>query len=129
MDRIKRAEIRCFNISVLIVVSVAAVMGQSANMTEADTTFVQAVAKADKSALEKSLDADFTWTDARGNVQTRAQVLHELPKPAITRAENAESKTYTYGGLGNVQVNSGRAHVLRVWVKRPAGWKVIVYQE
>ena len=26
-------------------------------------------------------------------------------------------------------MNLGRAHVLRVWVKRSAGWKAIVYQE
>jgi hypothetical protein len=110
-------------------IGVTVVVGQNPNMTRADTMFVQAVAKVDKAALQKLLDADFTWTDSRGNVQTRAQVLHELPKPAIANSENAESKTYTYGDLGNVQVNSGRAHVLRVWVKRPAGWKMIAYQE
>ena len=98
-------------------------------MTQADTAFVQAVAKADKSALDKLLDADFTWITAQGKVQTKAQVLRELPQAAITNAKSAESKAYTYGDLGNVQVNLGRAHVVRVWVKRPAGWKAIVYQE
>jgi hypothetical protein len=38
-------------------------------------------------------------------------------------------KQYTYGEIGDVQANLGRAHVLRVWVKRPGGWKAIVYQE
>jgi hypothetical protein len=28
-----------------------------------------------------------------------------------------------------VQANLGRVHALRVWVKRPAGWRAIVYQE
>ena len=106
------------------------VLGQDANMTKADLAFAQAIANADKSALEKLLDADFTWTDAGGQVKTKAQVLRELPKTAITTsAKDVESKSYTYGGLGNVQVNLGRAHVLRVWVKQSAGWKVIVYQE
>lgn len=106
------------------------VLGQDANMTKADTAFAQAIANDDKSALEKLLDADFTWTDAGGQVKTKAQVLRELPKTAITTsAKDVESKSYTYGGLGNVQVNLGRAHVLRVWVKQSAGWKVIVYQE
>jgi len=98
-------------------------------MTQADTAFVQAIAKADKSALEKLLDADFTWTNAGGKVHTRTQVLRELPKAALTNANHTESKSYTYGDLGNVQANSGRAHVLRVWVKRSTGWKAIVYQE
>jgi hypothetical protein len=108
--------------------TVPTVLGQDANMTYADAAFTQAIANADKPALEKVLDADFTWTNAGGKVQSKAQVLRNLPRGEITNP-NAESKSYTYGDLGNVQVNLGRAHVLRVWVKRSAGWKVIVYQE
>ena len=125
-------DVRGFSALVAIVLlagTAPTVLGQDANMTKADTAFAKAVENADKAALEKLLDADFTWTNAGGQVQTKAQVLRELPKSAITNAKNAESKAYTYGDLGNVQVNLGRAHVLRVWVKRPAGWKVIVYQE
>lgn len=107
----------------------AAAHAQDAGMMQADAAFAQALAKADPSAIDKFLDADFTWTDAEGEMRTRAQVLRELPKPAIVNAANAESKAYTYGGLGDVQVSFGRAHVLRVWAKRPAGWKAIVYQE
>jgi len=105
------------------------VLGQDANMMKADTAFAQAIEHADKSALEKLLDADFTWTSAAGRVRTKTQVLRDLPKAAIASAKNAESKSYTYGDLGDVQVNLGRAHVLRVWVKRSSGWKAIVYQE
>ncbi len=116
------------HIAILFFAVPAALFSQS-DMQQADTAFAQAVANADKSTLEKLLDAEFTWTNAQGRVQTRAQVLRKIPKAAITNAKDAESKAYTYGDLGNVQVNSGRAHVLRVWVKRPAGWKAIVYQE
>lgn len=98
-------------------------------MTQADAAFVQALAMADKPDLEKFLDADFTWTNAAGKVQTRAQVLREIPKPAILSDRLAEVKSYTYGDLGDVQVNLGRAHVLRVWAKRSSGWKLTVYQE
>jgi hypothetical protein len=94
-------------------------------MMGADRAFVQAVAKADKPALKKLLDADFTWTDFEGKTQSRAEVLRDLPKPAAA----TELKPYTYGEIGDVQANLGRAHVLRVWVKRPGGWKAIVYQE
>jgi uncharacterized protein DUF4440 len=132
MDQTRRTEIRGFKTHVAIVFLAgtgAAVVGQDASMMQADSAFVRAVAKADKSTLEKLLDADFTWTNAAGKVQTKAQVLRRLPNAAITNAKDAELKAYTYGNLGNVQVNLGRAHVLRVWVKQSAGWKAIVYQE
>lgn len=115
--------------AILFLAGAAAAGGQDPAISKADTAFVQAVAKADTSALEKLLDANFTWTDALGAVHTRAQVLREVPKSAIPNAANAESKTHVYGDLGDIQVNLGRAHVLRVWVKRPAGWKTIAYQE
>jgi hypothetical protein len=102
---------------------------QDQTMIQADRAFVQAVRKADRPALEKLLDADFTWTDFEGRTHAKAQVLRDLPKPAITDENGAQLKQYTYGEIGDVQANLGRAHVLRVWVKRAAGWKAIVYQE
>jgi hypothetical protein len=103
--------------------------GEDQTMIQADRAFVEAVAKADKPALDILLDADFTWTDSEGRSETKAEVLRNLPKPAIANGKDADSKAYTYGQIGDVQANAGRAHVLRVWVKRPGGWKAIVYQE
>jgi hypothetical protein len=98
-------------------------------MLQADRAFVAAAARADKPALEKTLDADFTWTDSEGRALTKAQVLRDPPKPAIANEHDAQLKQYTYGEIGDVQANLGRTHVLRVWAKRPGGWKAIVYQE
>jgi len=98
---------------------------QDPTMMKADQAFVQAVAKADTPALEKLLDADFTWTDFERKTLTRGEVLRDLPRPAVA----TELKPYAYGELGDVQANLGRVHVLRVWLKRPGGWKAIVYQE
>jgi len=103
--------------------------GEDSAMVQADRAFVQAVAKADKAALEPLLDVDFTWTDSEGKTATKSQVLQNPPKVAIANEQAAPQKEYSYGELGDVQVNLGRAHVLRVWVKRAAGWKAIVYQE
>ena len=97
--------------------------------TTTRVALVQAVTNADKLDLEKLLDADFTWTNAGGRVQTKDQVLRETPRMAIANGKDAESKVYVYGDLADVQLNSGRSHVLRVWVKRSDGWKAIVYQE
>ncbi len=107
----------------------AACAAQDQTMIQADRVFVQAVEKADQAALENLLDADFTWTDFEGKTETRAQVVLGVPKPAIANENGAQSKAYTYGQIGDVQTNVGRAHVLRVWVKRAEGWKALVYQE
>lgn len=98
-------------------------------MSQADRAFVQAAAKADRTALGKLLDPDFRWTDYQGTTRARAQVLQDPPKPAITNEKDAQIKQYNYGELGDVQANLGRAHALRVWAKRTAGWKLIAYQE
>jgi hypothetical protein len=98
-------------------------------MLQADRAFAQAVARADKAALDKLLDADFTWTDFEGNTRTKSEVLREAPLQLDRSHGPAELKAYTYGHLGDVQTNFGPAHVLHVWVRRNAAWKAIAYQE
>ena len=56
-------------------------------------------------------------------------VRQALPKPAIADEAKAQTRQYGYGGVGVVEVNAGRLHTLRVWVKRQAGWRLLVYQE
>ncbi len=112
----------------LLSLAAAAALGQNATMAQTDAAFVEALAqRGGRSGLEKLLDADFSWITADGKVLTKAQVL-EKP-PAAMAMKDAEQKSYTYGDLGNVQANLGRSHVLRVWAKRSAGWKALVYQE
>jgi len=110
------------------ITTVAAERSDEAMLT-ADHAFVAAAAKADRRTLETLLDADFTWTDANGKTQTRAQVLQSHPQPGISGEAGAQRKEYVYGEIGDVQVSLGKLHALRVWVKRPAGWRAIVYQE
>lgn len=130
----KLSFLRRFSVGVLSIGLWCALAGSgvSANdreMLQADRAFVQAVAHSDKAALGKLLDADFTWTDSGGKTESRARVLQALPKPMIEDESGAEQKNYEYGDVGDVQANLGRFHVLRVWVKRPSGWRALVYQE
>lgn len=94
----------------------------------ADQSFVQAMAKSDVAALGKLLDSDFVWIDASGKVEKRAQVLVGVPKSGLSEAGGADVR-HDYGQVETVEANSGKMHVLRVWVKRPAGWRALVYQE
>jgi hypothetical protein len=95
----------------------------------ADRAFVQAISRSDWTALAGLLDTDFTWTDVTGRTQTAAEIGPAIPRPAIADESRAQTQDYAYGSVAAVQVHSGRLHTLRVWVKRPAGWRALVYQE
>jgi hypothetical protein len=38
-------------------------------------------------------------------------------------------KEYDYGSVNVVEVNRGKLHTLRVWVKRPSGWRLLAVQD
>jgi Domain of unknown function (DUF4440) len=105
----------------------AADPGQAA--LAADHQFVQALASANTAALEKLLDSDFTWTDADGKTWTREEILKTLPKPSIGDEPGAHVKRFAYGDVEAVMAAAGKVQILRVWVKRPAGWQLLVYHE
>lgn len=95
----------------------------------ADRNFVQAAAKSDGAALGKLLDADFVWIDPSGKLEKGSEVLGSVPKSGLNDGSSADVLRHDYGQVETVEANSGRMHVLRVWVKRPAGWRALVYQE
>jgi hypothetical protein len=94
----------------------------------ADRAFVEAAVRSDTAALDKMLDARFTWTDANGRTLTRQEVLQQAPKPAITD-EATQTTAHTYGSLESIQMHSGKDHALHVWVNRSTGWRMLIYQE
>ena len=112
----------------------------------ADRDFMQAAAKFDTSALGKLLDDDFQWIQSNGKTESRTLLLARLqglvisePGPGVDRPDvpigaGADAgkhvvRHYGYGQVEVVQADSGRLHVMRIWVKRPAGWRALVFQE
>ena len=109
----------------------------------ADRAFVDAASKSDTVALDKVLDARFTWTDAYGKTLTRQEFLRETPKPAITMSDAGTQGTgdsgplgaipledsRNYGSLEVIQVHKGKDQALHIWVNRSAGWRLLLYQE
>src|SRR5579864_7461237 len=95
---------------------------------QADRNFLGAAAKGDKAAAAALLDAQFEWTDSDGKTRSKAEALHDLPALAADAQGEADVKTYPYG---QVEVITGIQHAgtrddrrfMRVWVKRPAGWR------
>ena len=98
-------------------------------LASADRAFTHAVAQRQASALTSLLDRDFTWTDASGKTLDAGQVTRALPTAAIADEARAAHKQYDYPEVAVMQIDEGRLHGLRVWVKRPAGWRLLVVQE
>jgi uncharacterized protein DUF4440 len=96
---------------------------------QTDRAFVEAAAKGDAAALGKMLDADFAWTDVDGKSLTAAEVLRAVPKDSLGDETGAELSERTYGQVGAVNVGRGKIHILRMWVQRPGGWRLLVYHE
>jgi hypothetical protein len=96
---------------------------------QADHQFVQAAAKGDAAALGKLLDAEFTWTDTEGKTLAAEEVLRAVPKDALGDESGVELSERTYGQVGAVNASRGKVHILRMWVHRPGGWRLLVYHE
>jgi hypothetical protein len=99
---------------------------QDSSALLADRSFVHAFENKDKAGAAQLLDADLIWIDAAGHRLTRAEVLEKLP--AVANAD-VEAPPRIYGETAVVRANRGRMNVLRVWVKRAAGWRAMLYQE
>ena len=99
------------------------------SVLQADHDLVAALGKADKSASTKFLDVDFMWTNSAGATLSRAKVLGDLPKPPLGDETGIQVTEYTYGQVGEVRVARGKMYILRVWVKRPEGWRILHYHE
>lgn len=98
-------------------------------LNSADSAFSQALAKADIAGTLNALDSDLSWTDADGRTLTRDQVAKKVPTPAIADEGGAQVRRFAYGQVGVVQVDRDKVHELRVWVQRPAGWRLLIHQE
>jgi hypothetical protein len=117
--------ILCAFVPLFLFVAIA-VADNSVSPAQADHDFVQAFEKKDRPALQQILDAGFIWIDANGRCLTRAECLEKVPAVANT---NIETQTRNYGNVEVVHANHERMNVLRVWVKRAAGWRIVLYQE
>lgn len=95
-------------------------------VVDADHAFVQALGKSDKAAVGKLLDPDFTWTNTQGKTVGKSAALADLTALASANPTGAEVKEITFGEVGEITAVSGKTHVLRVWVKRPEGWRLLV---
>ncbi|MBZ5527284.1 MAG: nuclear transport factor 2 family protein [Acidobacteriia bacterium] len=116
-------------LALLLPATVLAAPPNDSSALPSDRALVQALAQSDKPALEKLLDADFTWTDSAGKTLTRAEVLQTLPQPPLGQETGLQPTERTYGDVTAITAERGKVHALRIWVKRPDGWRALVYHE
>ena len=107
----------------------ADVAADDQSILQADHEFVQASAKRDTATVGRVLDTDFSWTDADGKTRSKAEVLDSVPAPALGNEAGAQVKQQTHSQVGAVMSSHDKTHVLRIWVRRPAGWRLLVYHE
>lgn len=93
---------------------------------QADKSLLSALGKADKAAASKLLDADFVWTDTDGKSLKKAEVLGILPTFATDNMGDAQQQTHFYGQVETIIGSHHNARFLRIWVKRPAGWREFI---
>ena len=106
-----------------------AAYGSEPSATQSDREFALAAVRGDTTAIAKYLDADFTWTDADGKTQSRADVLGAIPKPALGNEAGAHQQRQTRSQVEAIMTDRDKIHVLRLWVKRGTAWRILVYHE
>jgi len=99
----------------------------------ADRSLTAAIARADQAIVGKLLDPEFTWTDRMGKSHSKSEILSALA--ALKADDRADVKVIDAGQMvlihGNHRTSSQNAAVrfIRVWVKRPPAWQLLIYQE
>ena len=93
---------------------------------QADKSLLAALGKANKSAAGKLLDEDFVWTDTDGKSLKKAEVLGTLPTFATDNMGDEKVQTRFYGQVETIIGSHHNARFLRIWVKRPAGWRAFI---
>jgi hypothetical protein len=93
----------------------------------ADRAVVAALAKGDKAAANKWLDADFNWIDSEGIMWYKDDAFRAGLKPLVPApGDDVKVLHHKYGkSVVWIQWNQGNKYSARVWVKRPSGWKLL----
>jgi len=98
-----------------------------------DRAFTTAFSKADNSGVEKLLDPDFSGTDRKGKTLTKGEYLSVLS--SLATGDDSEVQVMDAGtvvlvrGAHFLPSQNVNVRFVRVWVKRPAGWQLLIYQE
>jgi hypothetical protein len=94
---------------------------------EADRSFVAALARGDAIAVASLLDDQFNWIDGTGRVLNKDQI-GEM-KPLLGDEKGLKPIVHRYGDVVSAVIEGEKKYLLRIWCKRAAGWRLLVYHE
>ena len=98
-----------------------------------DRAFAGALNKPDQAGVARSLDPDFSWTNRTGKTVTKPEFLSSLA--SLTTGDDTEVQVMDAGtvvlvhGSHHLPAQNVNVRFLRMWVKRPAAWQLLIYQE
>ncbi len=101
---------------------------------KADQALQLALRNKNAKAVGVLLDKQFTWTNEAGQTRSGEQFLRDSAAGGASNdTEYADVKARDYGQLAIVTgtgVRQGHADAffMRIWVKRPAGWRLLAHQ-
>ncbi len=98
------------------------------DVMRADRALVAALA-AGNAAAATTFDDELTWVDFNGCIRDKTQAASALPKPLFGDEANLTPSVRSYGAVATIAAERGNEFVLRIWVKRAAGWRLIAYHE
>lgn len=107
--------------------TVGAFADDQQDLMHASQALRQAAANSDADAAEPWLDAAFTVTDSFGRTEGREEALQD--GQTFTDVPSGNPQMRLYGDVGVVTTENGKRHVMMVWVRRPEGWRALVYHE
>jgi hypothetical protein len=67
--------------------------------------------------------------DCNGRLLDKKQTLGALPKPPLGNEAGLEPIVQNHGDVATIAVERGKVFVLRIWVRRATGWRLIAYHE
>jgi len=95
----------------------------------ADRALVSALAGGDAGAAAVLLDDEFTWVDCNGRILDKGQTLKTLPRPPLGDETGLQPALNDYGEVVTIATDRDKLFVLRIWLKRAGGWRLLTYHE
>jgi hypothetical protein len=102
------------------------------DLRSVDRSLIQAFGINDRLAA-RLLDPEFTWIDRDGRSRTKSELADGLILLAAGPDANVALQNYgrvaLLTGTHRLSPDNASALFARVWVRRPSGWRLLLYQE
>lgn len=121
-------------IGMFCAVLLAATPAPSAYATDEEQSLVQAdhaafgSGNSSPTLTDDLLEKDFTWTDFTGSTRNKSETLKAIKSEKSMAVETGHIVAHAHGQVGIIQENNDKVYVLRVWSKRDAHWRLLIYQ-